>query len=251
MPMQQVDRTEVMRSTLSPVFAKVFTLDYSFEEVQRLRFEVYDVSSRHGPRDEDLLGATDTTLGQIVSQRKLIRALQLKQRKYAVKPTITIISDELTSNNDYVTLAFHALKLDDKDFFSKSDPFLEIFRLNDDGTQQLVHRTEVIMDNLNPVWKPFKVSIQSLCCCDYERQLKCMVWDWDSSGKHDFIGEFYTTFHETLAAQDDTHVQWPCINPKYKAKKRRYKNSGTVILAQCRIEILPRHLAAKRRRCCR
>ncbi|CAM9203860.1 unnamed protein product [Lampetra fluviatilis] len=231
----EVDRTEVMRSTLSPVFAKVFTLDYSFEEVQRLRFEVYDVSSRHGPRDEDLLGATDTTLGQIVSQRKLIRALQLKQRKYAVKPTITIISDELTSNNDYVTLAFHALKLDDKDFFSKSDPFLEIFRLNDDGTQQLVHRTEVIMDNLNPVWKPFKVSIQSLCCCDYERQLKCMVWDWDSSGKHDFIGEFYTTFHETLAAQDDTHVQWPCINPKYKAKKRRYKNSGTVILAQCRI----------------
>lgn len=33
-----------------------------------------------------------------------------------------------------------------KDFFSKSDPFLEIFRINDDGTESLVHRTEV-----NPV----------------------------------------------------------------------------------------------------
>lgn len=31
-----------------------------------------------------------------------------------------------------------------KDFFSKSDPFLEIFRINDDGTESLVHRTEVI-----------------------------------------------------------------------------------------------------------
>lgn len=31
-----------------------------------------------------------------------------------------------------------------KDFFSKSDPFLEIFRVNDDGTESLVHRTEVI-----------------------------------------------------------------------------------------------------------
>lgn len=30
-----------------------------------------------------------------------------------------------------------------QDFFSKSDPFLEIFRMNDDATQQLVHRTEV------------------------------------------------------------------------------------------------------------
>lgn len=30
-----------------------------------------------------------------------------------------------------------------QDFFSKSDPFLEIYRLNDDATMQLVYRTEV------------------------------------------------------------------------------------------------------------
>ena len=30
-----------------------------------------------------------------------------------------------------------------QDFFSKSDPFLEIYRLNDDATLQLVYRTEV------------------------------------------------------------------------------------------------------------
>lgn len=32
-----------------------------------------------------------------------------------------------------------------KDFFSKSDPFLEIFRINNDGSESLVHRTEVTM----------------------------------------------------------------------------------------------------------
>ena len=39
---------------------------------------------------------------------------------------------------------FYMLVFSLKDFFSKSDPFLEIFRLNDDGTESLVHRTEVI-----------------------------------------------------------------------------------------------------------
>lgn len=30
-------------------------------------------------------------------------------------------------------------------------------------------------------------------------------------------------------------VQWPCINPKYKVKKKNYKNSGIVILNQCKV----------------
>lgn len=87
-----------------------------------------------------------------------------------------------------------------QDLFSKSDPFLEIYRINDDETEQLVHRTEVklstlmfscglsadnyfaeclvfllkqvIKNNLNPVWEPFKVSLISLCSCDEERKLK-------------------------------------------------------------------------------
>ena len=25
---------------------------------------------------------------------------------------------------------------------------------------------------------------------------QCLVWDYDSRGKHDFIGEFYATFRE-------------------------------------------------------
>ncbi|KAM9649237.1 copine-4 isoform 1-T1 [Morphnus guianensis] len=231
----EVDRTEVIRTCINPIFSKLFTVDFYFEEVQRLRFEVHDISSNHnGLKEADFLGGMECTLGQIVSQRKLSKSL-LKHGNTAGKSSITVIAEELSGNDDYVELSFSARKLDDKDFFSKSDPFLEIFRINDDATQQLVHRTEVVMNNLNPAWKTFKVSVNSLCSGDQDRRLKCIVWDWDSNGKHDFIGEFSSTFKEMRGAMEGRQVQWECINPKYKAKKKNYKNSGIVILNQCKI----------------
>ncbi|KAM9309095.1 copine-4-like [Pholidichthys leucotaenia] len=231
----EADRTEVIRSCVNPTFSKVFTLDFYFEEVQRLRFELFDVISSHNGLKEALfLGSVECTLGQIISQRKLSKAL-LRPGGTVGKAIITITAEELTGNDDYIELSFSARKLDDKDFFSKSDPFLEIYRLNDDATLQLVYRTETVMNNLNPVWKTFKVSLNSLCSGDHERKLQCTVWDWDSNGKHDYIGEFEATFNEMRAAIDGRQVQWPCINPKYKVKKKNYKNSGIVILNQCKI----------------
>ncbi|XP_053179499.1 copine-7 [Scomber japonicus] len=228
----ELDRTEVIKSNLHPVFAKVFSLDYYFEEVQKLRFEVYDIHGTHsiGTRDDDFLGGVECTLGQIVAQKKMVKPLLLKYGKYAGKSTITVHAEEISGNNGYVELSFCAKKLDDKDLFSKSDPFLEIYRMNDDETEQLVHRTEVIKNNLNPVWEPFKVSLISLCSCDEDRKLKCLVWDYDSRGKHDFIGEFYATFREMQKISSGNKVTWDCVNPKYKQKKRNYKNSGVVIL---------------------
>ncbi|XP_039662951.1 copine-4 isoform X2 [Perca fluviatilis] len=231
----EVDRTEVIRSCVNPTYSKVFTLDFYFEEVQRLRLELYDVNSSHnGLKEADFLGSLECTLGQIVSQRKLCKAL-LRPGGSVGKSIITITAEELTGNDDYIELSFSARKLDDKDFFSKSDPFLEIYRLNDDATMQLVYRTETVMNNLNPVWKTFKVSLNSLCSGDHERKLQCTVWDWDSNGKHDYIGEFEATFKEMRGAIDGRQVQWPCLNPKYRVKKKNYKNSGIVILNQCKI----------------
>ncbi|XP_047289864.1 copine-7 isoform X14 [Homo sapiens] len=229
----QVGRTEVVRSSLHPVFSKVFTVDYYFEEVQRLRFEVYDT---HGPsgfscQEDDFLGGMECTLGQIVAQKKVTRPLLLKFGRNAGKSTITVIAEDISGNNGYVELSFRARKLDDKDLFSKSDPFLELYRVNDDQGLQLVYRTEVVKNNLNPVWEAFKVSLSSLCSCEETRPLKCLVWDYDSRGKHDFIGEFSTTFEEMQKAFEEGQAQWDCVNPKYKQKRRSYKNSGVVVLA--------------------
>uniref|UniRef100_A0AAX7TPE3 C2 domain-containing protein n=1 Tax=Astatotilapia calliptera TaxID=8154 RepID=A0AAX7TPE3_ASTCA len=222
----EVDRTEVIRSCVNPTYSKVFTLDFYFEEVQRLRFELYDINSSHnGLKEAIFLGSVECTLGQIISQRKLSKAL-LRPGGTVGKAIITITAEELTGNDDYIELSFSARKLDDKDFFSKSDPFLEIHRLNDDATLQLVYRTETVMNNLNPVWKTFKVSLNSLCSGDHERKLSVIRSGCDSISDR---GE------ENNVQLSLFQVQWPCINPKYKVKKKNYKNSGIVILNQCKI----------------
>ncbi|NXU34122.1 CPNE7 protein, partial [Drymodes brunneopygia] len=94
---------------------------------------------------------------------------------------------------------------------------------------------QVVKNNLSPIWEPFKVSLNSLCSCEEKRKLRCVVWDYDSRGKHDFIGEFFTTFEEMQKAMGENKVQWDCMNPKYKIKKRNYKNSGVVVLLDLKI----------------
>uniref|UniRef100_A0A8C3NXE4 Copine 7 n=1 Tax=Cyanoderma ruficeps TaxID=181631 RepID=A0A8C3NXE4_9PASS len=271
----EVDRSEVIKSNLNPVFAKIFTVDYYFEEVQKLRFEVYDSHGQAGlgTHDDDFLGGMECTVGQVSlgtpaqghpvmvleswdgTRRDTQMALDWgtgaasnwdigggggqggKAMPGTEHPMATsqIISEEISGNNGYVELAFRAKKLDDKDLFSKSDPFLEIYRIDDDRSEQLVYRTEVVKNNLSPIWEPFKVSLNSLCSCEEKRKLRCVVWDYDSRGKHDFIGEFFTTFEEMQKAMGENKVQWDCMNPKYKIKKRNYKNSGVVVLLDLKI----------------
>lgn len=56
----------MIRTCINPVFSKLFTVDFYFEEVQRLRFEVHDISSNHnGLKEADFLGGMECTLGQV------------------------------------------------------------------------------------------------------------------------------------------------------------------------------------------
>ncbi|KAJ7409972.1 hypothetical protein WISP_111364 [Willisornis vidua] len=117
----------------------------------------------------------------------------------------------------------------DRDTLNKSDPCVLLLM------QTQGQWMEVVKNNLSPVWEPFKVSLNSLCSCEEKRKLRGVVWDYDSRGKHDFIGEFFTTFEEMQKAMGENKVQWDCMNPKYKIKKRNYKNSGVVVLLDLKI----------------
>uniref|UniRef100_A0A6I8S3F2 Copine-2 n=1 Tax=Xenopus tropicalis TaxID=8364 RepID=A0A6I8S3F2_XENTR len=231
----EIDRTETTVNNLNPVFAKKFTINYHFEEVQKLKFALFDQDkSSTQLYEHDFLGEFSCTLGMIVSSKKITRPLILGNGKPAGKGVITVIAQEL-SDNRVITLYMAGRKLDKKDLFGKSDPFLEFYKQGDDGKWMLVHRTEVIKYTLDPVWKPFTVPLQSLCNGDIEKPIKVVCLDYDNDGGHDFIGEFQTTAIKMCESRDFQPVEFECINPKKQKKKRSYKNSGIIIIKSCKI----------------
>ncbi|MGH0158335.1 UNVERIFIED_CONTAM: hypothetical protein FKN15_060338, partial [Acipenser sinensis] len=90
------------------------------------------------------------------------------------------------------TMQMCANKLDKKDFFGKSDPFLVFYRSNEDGSFTICHKTEVVKNTLNPTWQPFTIPVRALCNGDYD--------------SHDFIGEFTTSYRELSRGQNQFNV---------------------------------------------
>ncbi|XP_031419862.1 copine-8 [Clupea harengus] len=234
---REFGRTEVIDNTLNPDFVRKFILDYFFEERQNLRFDLYDLDSKsENLSKHDFLGQAFCTLGEMVGSlgSRLERPLIGIPGKNC--GTIVVTAEELGNCRESVLLQFCGNKLDKKDFFGKSDPFLVFYRSNVDGSFTISHKTEVVKNTLDPVWQAFKIPVRVLCNGDYDREIKIEVYDWDRDGGHDYIGEFSTSYRELSKGQSQFNV-YEVVNPRKKKKKKKYKNSGTVTLLSCLIDI--------------
>eukprot|EP01113_Clastostelium_recurvatum_P011480 TRINITY_DN1584_c0_g1_i1.p3 TRINITY_DN1584_c0_g1~~TRINITY_DN1584_c0_g1_i1.p3 ORF type:complete len:307 (-),score=65.42 TRINITY_DN1584_c0_g1_i1:51-971(-) len=151
------------------------------------------------------------------------------------------------------SFAFHfrGLRLDRKDILSKSDPFLCILacrnphqyvgrhtiKANRKETKHskkfgqpsanwyVMHRTETIMNNQNPVWQPFTLPLASLCQGNIDAPIKIEVWDFDHHSNHDFIGSAVTTLRDLQVCREVRLVN-----------KRRigiFNTSGVVEVMKC------------------
>uniref|UniRef100_A0A671QZ24 Copine-8-like n=1 Tax=Sinocyclocheilus anshuiensis TaxID=1608454 RepID=A0A671QZ24_9TELE len=234
---REFGRTEVIDNTLNPDFVRKFILDYFFEERQNLKFDLYDVDSKSSNLSKhDFLGQAFCTLGEVVGSLGGRMEKPLGGIPGKKCGTIIVKAEELSNCRESVMMQFCGNKLDKKDFFGKSDPFLVFYRSNEDGTFTICHKTEVVKINLNPVWQAFKIPVRALCNGDFDRTIKVEVYDWDRDGGHDFIGEFSTSYRELSRGQSQFNV-YEVINPKKKGKKKKYLNSGTVTLLSFLVDI--------------
>ncbi|XP_066930296.1 copine-9-like isoform X2 [Clytia hemisphaerica] len=238
----KIGQTEVMKNELNPTFVKSFTVDYYFEEQQMIKFEVYDEdSSSNNVKNHDFLGCFVTSLGSIVGEHggKVEHPLQNTNYKKKSAGTIIIRSEEVGNSTDELLISLCGKNLDKKDFFGKSDPYLIFEKCNEDNSFTKVHKTEIITQNLNPAWKPFRIAVRTLCNGDLQRTIRVSCFDWDNDGSSDFIGSFETSAKELIDYKANNRYTYELINAKKKAKSKKYKNSGTIHLEQCTVEKKP------------
>ncbi|KAG7401787.1 hypothetical protein PHYBOEH_010250 [Phytophthora boehmeriae] len=232
----KIGQTEAKKDDLNPIWAKLFVVEFHFEALQQFKVEVYDQDSSAPNRlqEQDFIGAAEFTLGQIMGSPGQSGSFLLTRGKHKAKHqgSLLVKAEEVKASNEAARLRFSASGLANMDgMFSKSDPFLVISRLREDGNSWTqVHRSETIDNNLNPNWRRFEISLQQLCNGDYRRSISLQVFDEDRGGRAELIGQVNTTLEELLAKRGTNFI---LHNEALKKKKgKKYTNAGLLVLSE-------------------
>ncbi|CAM9104353.1 unnamed protein product [Pylaiella littoralis] len=213
-------RTETIGNTADPEFTKQFIMDFLFNEIQYIKVKMYDDDKIS---DDDGLGKAEFTLGALMSAPGRTVTETLKDRSGRLAKGVMIVrGEEVASCADRCKLTIRGIKLPNKDgMFGKSDPFFIVSRLREDEEWQQVHKSEVVMNDLNPLWKPQEMSVQALCNGDYLRPLRVEVWDWDRDGDHDCMGRLTSSLQGLLEGQGrEMDLEHPKKKKKGKGQLR-------------------------------
>ncbi|KFK27936.1 hypothetical protein AALP_AA8G450300 [Arabis alpina] len=218
--LSEVFRSEVVLNSLAPTWIKKFTLAYHFETVQTLVFRLYDVDTKFKNSREEMLmldeqqflGEATCVLSEIITKSTRTITLELKRKEGITAQTqphhgkLIIRAEESLASKITTEIVFRCSSLESKDLFSKSDPFLVISKIVEHGTPIPVSKTEVLKNDLNPIWKPVFLSVQQVGSKDSPLILECS--DFNSNGKHSLIGKV----QKSLADLEKLHLARQGIN---------------------------------------
>ncbi|EFA77665.1 phospholipid-binding protein [Heterostelium album PN500] len=233
--MVPLGKTEKINNSLNPVFKTPVFSDYYFERNQRLKFVVVDIDNEDWNDSDDFIGSVEYSMASIVSAPGSTAKLTLLSKHGHHAGNLTV-SAELIRTNTKMSLAFRMSgdKFDKKDLFGKSDPYFIVSKSTPSGFVQ-VYQSQVKYNTLNPVFDLTEISMDELTGGDVKRDLLFAFFDYDSIGKHDFIGSFHTTAEAILSMP----LKLELINQNKKEKKSSYHNSGTVEIYEARLNRAP------------
>jgi hypothetical protein len=236
----EVGRTEVKMNNLSPKFSKYFDILWQFEIRQDLEFFVYDFDGgaaveRCSLDAQDFLGCARTQLAGIIGSpgRQLILPVEVNGRPHPRSKVI--IRAEQLGGSSGVCLAnvqVKGVKLAKKDWFGKSDPYLQFCRIRPDGTFDVIYQTEVIKNTLDPIWRPFQLK-NTLLGTNDDAHFRINVIDWDANSSHDPIGHILISFKQFAEAAEKRQ---PIKILHYKGKA---KDVGCLDFAGTTMQKLP------------
>ncbi|TXG65748.1 hypothetical protein EZV62_007023 [Acer yangbiense] len=196
--LEEIGRTEVIMNCLNPAWIVKISIAYQFEIVQPLVFRVYDVDTKFlnasvkmlKLNEQDFLGEANCFLSEIVTKQNRTSTLNLHDKRTGVSRnlgTLSVHAEETVASRSAVEISFRCSRLANVDLFSKSDPFLRISRIVESGDSVPIYKTEVINDNLNPIWRPITLSMQQYGSKENPLIIEC--FDFNISGNHVLLGK--------------------------------------------------------------
>jgi hypothetical protein len=119
----------------------------------------------------------------------------------------------------------------------KSDPYLVVHgKVSAEAEWSVLYQSEIVMDEPNPVWKPFQLdTINLFKTGESSESIRIDVLDWDANTSHDLIGCVTTTVREL-----QTFGQFEVLHPS-KQRLPLYKNSGSLIIRKFEKAIATSH----------
>ena len=229
---KEVGRTEIVANHLHPEWVTRVNIYYHFEEIQHIKFAVYDCDTSFHSSDaskvdlskQDFLGEVETQVAVIVKNTGYWQGpLTLKSGKK--RGNITVHSEEVANANGVVSMSLRCSKLKNKaGFMSTSNPFLKISKLREDGKYTTCYRSEVKMRNLDPVFSEICGTSVQIANGDVYRPMKIEVFDWKKDGNHYFIGECNVSLMQ-LQQLFESKTSIPIKDP-FRAGDSHYTDSG-------------------------
>ena len=218
----ELTRTECIGSNNNPDFVTKIKMTYFFELQQMLKFSIYDAKSESANLQQcNFLGSTEVTLGQIVSSR-IFDAPLFNSFRNCRFGSIIVIAEELPACKEELKIQFFGKNLVNRKMFgSHLSPFLEFYKLNEEGLFVLVHRTSPVHKTSNPLWDEFSVPLRSFCNGDYNKTIEVVCKDLylEKSGEHKVLGSF-TTNVKTLSTGPGSQNDYVLVNENLKVSYR-------------------------------
>ena len=226
-PWVKIGNTETIQNQLNPNFNTAIQVEFIFETHQYLKVQIEDEDGKN----DDVIGSAEFELGQVMMAPGFKFQAQLQNKTKASQGVVVISAQKFVKDAYTYHIDLKAKGVKDIEWFSKSDPFLRIYRpkpgfqnetsgekIPDQEWYQVVE-SEFKKDETNPDFKPFSVSSNSLCRGNVNMVLKVEFWDHSGKGEHEFLGRGFFT----VAQLQKEIKEIPTFDQKNK-------NSGMVLV---------------------
>ncbi|KAM0879028.1 hypothetical protein ACQ4PT_034487 [Festuca glaucescens] len=205
--LEEIGRTEVILNSLNPSWNAKINLQYQFEVLQPLVFQIFDIDPQFHDvsekmlklEEQQFLGEAICNLSEVITKQNRLLTLKLGVSEHNLpNPSksgeLTVEAEESAGSKALMEMVFHCSDLEIKDLLSKSDPFLLISRISENGTPVPICKTEVRKNDLNPKWKPVILNLQQIGSKENPLIIEC--FNFSSNGKHDLVGKIVKSVAE-------------------------------------------------------